>query len=108
VVWVTVAYLGPQTEESTLMKFHALTRPAGPGWRRIREKSALGPEGTPGDSLAQAMLGWVLGCAFIYAALFGTGSYLYGHMPQFYACLAVCVVSGIGVQRVLAGLHSRA
>lgn len=107
VVWVTVAYLGPQTEEATLMKFHALTRPAGPGWRRIREQSGLTAQGERGDSLAQAMLGWVLGCAFIYAALFGTGSYLYGHMPQFYACLAVCVVSGVGVQRVLAGIHAR-
>ena len=55
------------------------------------------------DSLAQGVLGWVCGCAFVYSALFGTGSLLYGRMPQFYAWLAVFVISGLGMWRVLRG-----
>jgi hypothetical protein len=53
------------------------------------------------------MLGWVLGCSFVYSALFGTGSYLYGRMPQFYACLAVFVISGFFMQRVLSGFWAQ-
>ena len=41
------------------------------------------------------------GCLFVYAALFGTGSLLYGRMPQFYAWLVVFVASGVGMWRVL-------
>jgi len=57
--------------------------------------------GASPDSPTQALIGWALGCAFVYAALFGTGSLLYGRMPQFYAWLVVFVVSGMGMWRVL-------
>jgi hypothetical protein len=45
----------------------------------------------------------VCGCAFVYAALFGTGSLLYGRLPQFGFWLAVFVASGAGMWRVLRG-----
>jgi hypothetical protein len=42
----------------------------------------------------------VCGCLLVYAAIFGTGSRLYGRMPQFYAWLALFVASGVGMWRV--------
>jgi uncharacterized membrane protein AbrB (regulator of aidB expression) len=51
--------------------------------------------------MSQALAGWTLGCVFVYAALFGTGSLLYGRMPQFYAWLAVAVLSAFGLSRVM-------
>jgi hypothetical protein len=45
----------------------------------------------------------VLGCAFVYSGLFGTGSLLYGRMPQFAMWLVVFVASGVGLARVLRG-----
>src|SRR6185312_3252609 len=51
-----------------------LTRPAGPGWNRIRAASRVPP--SP-DSLPQMMLGWTAGVVFVYAGLFGTGSVVY-------------------------------
>ena len=75
-------------------------RPAGPGWSDVQRETNVGP--SP-DSLANALLGWVFGCALVYAGLFGTGSLLYGHMPQFAAWLGVFVVSAFGVWRVLRG-----
>ncbi len=50
-------------------------RPAGPGWARVRRRGGLPP--SP-DSLAHALLGWVLGIAAVYGALFGTGAFIYG------------------------------
>ena len=105
VIWLTVTFLGPQTNRETLVKFFTLVKPAGPGWKSVSAEAGVGP--SP-DSPAQAMIGWVLGCAFVYSALFGTGSYLYGRMPQFYAWLAVFVLSGIGMARVLQGFWTGA
>ena len=98
VVWVSVTFLGPQTSRDTLVKFYRLVRPAGPGWNAVRAEA--GVAASP-DSPAQALIGWVLGCLFVYSALFGTGSLLYGRMPQFYAWLVLFVLSGAGTWRVL-------
>jgi Na+/proline symporter len=98
VVWVAVAYLAPPTDRQTLVSFYKLVRPAGPGWSHVRAEAGVGP--SP-DSLSLAMLGWVLGCAFIYSALFGVGSALYGRTPQAIMWLVVFVVSGVWLLRIL-------
>jgi hypothetical protein len=54
------------------------------------------------------MLGWTLGCAFIYAALFGAGSFLYGKQTQGVVWLGVFIVSGIGLLRLLPRLWAGA
>ncbi|HEX7978610.1 MAG TPA: sodium:solute symporter family protein [Gemmatimonadaceae bacterium] len=100
VVWVATTLLAPATDEETLEKFYTLVRPSGPGWRPIAERTGVRASE---DSMSQALLGWVFGCTFVYAALFGVGSLLYDRMPQFWVWLAVCVASGIGMARVLRG-----
>jgi solute:Na+ symporter, SSS family len=82
----------------TLRRFYELVRPAGPGWEPIRRETGVAP--SP-DSLPNALLGWVLGCAFVYAALFGTGSLIYGRMPQAMFWIAVFVVSGAWLLRLV-------
>ncbi len=100
VVWVAVTLLAPPTDRVTLVRFYELVRPSGAGWATIRKDSAATP--AP-DSLAQGVLGWVCGCSFVYSALFGTGSLIYGRMPQFYLWLAIFSLSGFGMWRVLRG-----
>jgi solute:Na+ symporter, SSS family len=98
VVWVITTLVAPATDRATLLKFYSLVRPAGPGWTAIRAESGLPASN---DSMTQALAGWTLGCVFVYAALFGTGSFLYGRMPQFYVWFAVFLLSGIGLWRVM-------
>jgi Na+/proline symporter len=98
VVWVAVAYLGPQTNHATLVEFCRLVRPAGPGWKAIRAETGLPP--SP-DNLPTALLGWVFGCGFVYAALFGSGTLLYGHYSQFTLWLVVFLVCGVGLLRTI-------
>jgi SSS family solute:Na+ symporter len=98
VAWVAVAYLTPPTEHATLVAFYQRVRPAGPGWRALRAESGI--TASP-DSLPQALLGWVLGCTLIYAALFGTGSFLYGRMAQGSFWLVMFVVSATGLIRLV-------
>jgi Na+/proline symporter len=98
VVWIVVSYVGPQTDEATLASFYRLVRPAGPGWRRIREATSLPP--SP-DSLPMSLIAWVLGCLLVYAALFGAGSALYGRTAQAWMWAVAFAVSAIGLMRIL-------
>jgi SSS family solute:Na+ symporter len=98
VAWVSTAFLTRPTERATLVSFYRLVRPAGKGWAPIAAEA--GVSASP-DSLTQSLLGWVLGCAFIYSALFGVGSALYGHRPQAAMWGVVFVVSGGSLVRLL-------
>ena len=104
-VWVVVTLLTRPTRRETLLGFYRLVRPAGPGWNAIRKETGLGP--SP-DSLPHAFLGTVLGCALVYAALFGTGSYLYGRVAQAAVCLAVFIASAAGLVWLLPRVLGRA
>jgi SSS family solute:Na+ symporter len=98
IVWITVTFLTKPSDRSKLMEFYRLVRPAGPGWRSIRAEAGVGD--SP-DRLSESLLGWTLGCAFVYAALFGTGSFLYGKTAQGLLWSAIFLVSLFGLSRVL-------
>ncbi len=108
VIWVTTAFLTTPTPRETLLSFYRLVRPAGPGWASVRAEA--GVAASP-DSLAQSLLGWVLGCTFVYAALFGAGSFLYGRTAQGLVWLVAFVVSGVWLLKLVrtmwAGAGSR-
>jgi Na+/proline symporter len=98
VVWITVTFLTRPTERAVLVRFYRLVRPAGPGWRLVEAEAGVG--GSP-DSLPQSLLGWTLGCAFVYAALFGAGSFLYHRPAQGLFWIVVFAASGVGLIRLL-------
>lgn len=98
IVWMAVSLLTPPADRARLIEFYRLVRPAGPGWKSIREESGVGA--SP-DSMAHALLGWVLGCVFVYAALFGTGSFLYGYTAQGMFWAVAFVISGIWLVQLL-------
>jgi Na+/proline symporter len=97
-VWIGVTFLARPADRATLVAFYRLVRPAGPGWTAIRAEA--GDTRAP-DSLTLSMIGWVAGCVFVYAALFGTGSFLYGRTAQGAVWLALFVVSGVVLLRLL-------
>jgi SSS family solute:Na+ symporter len=97
IVWIAVTFLTEPTDRSTLSSFYALVRPAGPGWNAIRTPDA---PASP-DSLPMSLLAWVLGCTFVYAALFGAGSFLYGRATQGTVWAVLLVASGVGLLRML-------
>jgi hypothetical protein len=51
--------------------------------------------------MANSLLGWVLGVLFVYSALFGTGSYVYGRTGQAVMWTVVFLVSATGLWRLL-------
>ena len=98
IVWMTVTYLAPQTDNARLVSFYKLIRPSGPGWKDIRAQ--CGTTAAP-DSLTLALVGWMLGVTFVYAALFGVGSFLYGRTGTGIAWLVAFVICGLGLLRVM-------
>jgi hypothetical protein len=104
VVWLAVTFLTPPSDPATLDRFYSLTRPAGPGWTAVRQRTGLP---WSGDSLPQAFLAWILGCLFVYAALFGMGSFLYGRTGPALVWLGAFLVSGLGLVRLVPKLWSR-
>jgi len=105
VIWVTVALLTPPADRATLVNFYRLVRPAGGGWKPIAAEAGVGP--SP-DSFSQSLLGWATGCCFVYSALFGVGSALYGRTPQALMWLAVFVLSGVTLYRIMPRLWGSA
>jgi Na+/proline symporter len=98
VVWLAVTFATPPTDRQKLLSFYRLVRPAGPGWRSIRAEAGVGASS---DSIPECLLGWVLGCLFVYAALFGAGSALYGRTLQAALWIVLFVASGIALARLL-------
>ena len=96
--WPAVAYMTTPTDRSTLLSFYKLVRPAGPGWASIRAEAGVGASQ---DSLPLAMLGWVCGVSFIYSALFGVGSFLYGRTSLAIFWTAVFVGTGLTLLRLM-------
>jgi len=98
--WLSVTLLTPPAAESTLRSFYAHLRPFGKGWRRVL---ALGPEdsGPESGGVAAGFLGWFLGLAAVYGALFGTGFLLYGEILPGLVCFAVAAGAMRGIFRVL-------
>jgi Na+/proline symporter len=104
VVWIVVTFLTPPTDRTTLVKFYELVRPAGPGWRDVRREA--GTAASP-DSLSNSLLGWVMGCAMVYSALFGVGSLLYGATAQGIVLVVICLASALGLARLIPRLWPR-
>jgi len=98
VAWIGVTLATRPESEATLVGFYRLIRPAGPGWGPIPAKA--GASASP-DNIPLQLLGWVLGCTFVYSTLFGAGSALYGHTSQAIVWLIVWPASGFGLIRIL-------
>jgi Na+/proline symporter len=97
VAWLIATFATRPTDEATLRDFHARIRPMGPGWRAVvGEVDPL-----PGESPAAAVAGWFLGVTAIYAALFATGSVLYGRTGTAMVLGVVAVGAAIGIARLL-------
>jgi hypothetical protein len=72
----------------------------------IEQEAGLGADAarTAGDNIPLALLGWVAGCATIWSALFTVGNVLYGRTGYAVACLAVFLIAGTALVRVIGRL----
>ena len=102
VCWIATAYLGPQTDQATLIDFYRKVHPAGPGWAPIRAQA--GEVKVEADNFPLSLLGWAAGCIAIWSALFFVGNLLYGRTDYAVILLVTFVVSGAVLIRVIGRL----
>lgn len=103
-LWITVAYVSPETDAGTLRRFYEKVRPSGPGWRTLREQTGL-PAST--DNLPAGLVAATLGAIAIWSALFATGSFLYGMVERGVLLAFVAIITGAGcVMLMLLGFAS--
>ena len=94
--WVLTAFLGPETDRTTLIEFYKKVRPFGPGWNQVRIEAGISESDGKGshENIPMALLGWVAGCTLIWSSLFTVGNFLYGRMNYAIMLFCVCIVSG--------------
>src|SRR5262249_28448288 len=97
ICWVLVAFVGPQTDQQTLVNFYKKVRPFGPGWRRIREAAGISEQEAAAthENIPLALLGWSAGCVVIWSSLFTVGNFLYGRYGLAASLFGAFVVSGL-------------
>jgi SSS family solute:Na+ symporter len=92
-------FLTRPESQATLRSFYRLTRPGGPGWKKVVDEARADGDmidelndGLPWEMPAQVLMVFV-GCVSIYASLFSIGNFLY-ERPLAGTVLAAVAVGG--------------
>lgn len=101
--WVGVTLLTAPTDDATLRAFYSRVRPSGPFWKPFLDRcNGTGdplPRVEPSE-FTRGLLATSLGCALVYATLFGTGFFVYGHPLQGSIALAIATASLLGIWKL--------
>lgn len=90
-VWLAVTLLTKPESMDTLIEFYRRVRPPKSGWGPV---AALAPEVRADSGVGGALFDWLLGCALIYAALFGAGKLIFGDWVLGLAMLVAAAGAG--------------
>ncbi len=101
IAWIVTTFLTKPESKETLRSFYRLTRPGGPGWKKvIVEAEAEGDmineanEGKAWEMPIQLLLVFI-GCVIIYSALFAIGSFLYGNFLLATGLVVIAIIGTI-------------
>ncbi|MFB3852623.1 MAG: sodium:solute symporter family protein [Vicinamibacterales bacterium] len=92
VSWVAVTFLTRPEDEDVLLRFYRKVRPDARGWKKVALAAGDVP---PTRDLGRNVMAWLLGCAMVYLALFGTGKLLLGRPGLGALLLAGSAASGV-------------
>jgi len=90
IAWILVTWWTRPEPESVLVSFYRKARPHITGWQRV---AALAPEIPQTRDLGRNLWCWILGCAMIYALLFGMGKLLLEHWEPGGILMLIAVIS---------------
>ena len=104
--WLVSTLVTKPEDKEILRSFYKLTKPGGPGWKKVVEDAKV--DGEPcddGDGVGWQMPKQILlvfiGCLTIYASLFGIGGLVYGNLIQGFILLAVATVGAISLFKIM-------
>ena len=99
ITWLLATFLSKPEDKEVLRSFYKITRPGGPGWKKVIDEAR--EDGHPIDNgegaawqMPRQLLMVFVGLVVIYGALFSIGSFVYGQLGQ---GIVLGVVSLVGV-----------
>ncbi len=108
ICWVLTAFIAPQTDYKTLIEFYKRVRPFGPGWKRIRKEARIVNDNiVTHENIPMSLLGWVTGSVAIWSSIFAVGNLLYGRFNYAMISLALLLVSGSILIRIVSLLWKK-
>ena len=99
--WILATYLTKPESKETLRSFYRLTRPGGPGWKRVileaRAEGDFIDEQDAGKKweMPIQILCVFIGIIVIYTSLFSIGSFIYGEMLRGIILLLVAIAGTV-------------
>ena len=101
VAWVSTTFLTKPESTETLRSFYRLTRPGGPGWKKVIQDAEADGDmideenaGKPWEMPIQILLVFI-GCVVVYSSLFSIGSFLYGRMMAGSVLLVIAMLGTV-------------
>lgn len=82
ILWLVTTLITPPESTDTLINFYRITRPGGPGWKKVVDEAhsrgiTFGDEGKKWEMPLQILCVFI-GTIVIYSSLFSIGSFVYG------------------------------
>ena len=104
--WLISTLVTKPEDKEILRSFYKLTKPGGPGWRKVVEDAQA--DGEPCDDgngvgwqMPKQILLVFIGCLTIYASLFGIGGLVYGNLIQGFILLVVATIGAISLFKIM-------
>jgi len=97
--WVGTTIATSPEPDAVLVNFYRRVRPHAGGWAPV---ARLAPDIAPTRDLGRNLLCWALGCAMVYAALFGGGWLVIGPSGRGVVLLGIAGTCGAVLYRTLA------
>jgi solute:Na+ symporter, SSS family len=108
IVWILTVFFTKPAEEKVLKSFYMLTRPGGPGWKRVTQKLESEnklKDDQAGWDLPVGILCMFLGCVAVYSTLFATGYWIYSKKVIASVLTAIAIFSCIMLVKAMSKLQ---
>ncbi len=104
VIWMAATFLTQPESKEVLRSFYMKIQPGGPGWAKVVKDAEQDKQRiiTTDEkwSVPAGISAMLLGCVLIYACMFATGYWIYGHTLKASILTGVAIISGLLLVRV--------
>lgn len=111
IVWISVTFLTRQEQKYVLQNFYLKIQPGGPGWKKVideaKQENVELVKTNEGWSVPSGIVAMLLGCVFIYSALFATGYWIYGDFGPASILTITVLLSGFLLIRIWKKIKSK-
>ncbi|MHA7832103.1 MAG: sodium:solute symporter family transporter, partial [Flagellimonas sp.] len=110
ILWLATTFLTQPEENKVLYRFYKITKPGGPGWKKIHEEAKA--EGVSLDdgnekwTVPSGVLAMIVGCILVYGCLFATGNWIYGNYPLAMGLTGLVLVATFFLIKIWRGMRS--